>query len=59
MLKNLGSVKNAGIEATIQTTLIDTRRLSWDVTLSGSHGSNKLVSLGRDATGAGLGGGDG
>ena len=51
VLKNLGSVKNAGIEATIQTTLIDTRRLSWDVTLSGSHGSNKLVSLGLDATG--------
>jgi TonB-linked SusC/RagA family outer membrane protein len=51
VLKNLGSVKNAGIEATIQTTLIDTRRLSWDVTLSGSHGSNKLVSLGVDASG--------
>src|SRR5438876_2606331 len=51
VLRNLGSVKNAGIEATIQTTLVDTRQLSWDVTLSGSHGSNKLVSLGVDATG--------
>jgi hypothetical protein len=44
-------VKNTGVEAMIQATLIDTRRLSWDVTLSGSHGSNKLVSLGVDATG--------
>jgi hypothetical protein len=51
VLRNLGSVKNAGVEAMIQTTLVDTRRVSWDVTLSGSHGSNKLVSLGVDATG--------
>jgi len=51
VLRNLGSVKNAGIEGTIQTTILDTRRLSWDVTLSGSHGSNKLVSLGLDPTG--------
>ena len=51
VLRNLGSVKNTGVEATIQATLVDTRRLSWDVTLSGSHGSNKLVSLGVDATG--------
>jgi TonB-linked SusC/RagA family outer membrane protein len=52
VLRNLGSVKNAGIEATIHATLFDTRRFGWDVMLSGSHTSNKLVSLGRDATGA-------
>ena len=51
MLRNLGSVKNAGIEVAVQTTLVDTRQFSWDVTLSGSHLSNKLVSLGLDPTG--------
>jgi len=52
VLRNLGSVKNAGIEATIHATLVDLKRFGWDVMLSGSHTSNKLVSLGRDATGA-------
>src|SRR5438093_2638342 len=52
VLRNLGSVKNAGIEATIHTTLVDTRKLGWDVMVSASHTSNKLVSLGVDATGA-------
>jgi TonB-linked SusC/RagA family outer membrane protein len=52
VLRNLGSVKNAGIEASIQATLVDTRRFGWDVTVSGSHWSNKLVTLGVDATGA-------
>jgi len=51
VLTNLGSVKNAGIEASLQMTLLDSRTLGWDVTLSGSHWSNKLVSLGVDATG--------
>jgi TonB-linked SusC/RagA family outer membrane protein len=51
VLRNLGSVKNAGIEATIHATLADTRRFGWDVMLSGSHTSNKLVSLGFDAAG--------
>ena len=51
VLRNLGSVKNAGIEASIQATLIDTKLIAWDVTVSGSHLANKLVSLGVDATG--------
>jgi hypothetical protein len=51
VLRNLGSVKNAGIEATIHATLVDTRTIGWDVMLSGSHTSNKLVSLGFDAAG--------
>jgi TonB-linked SusC/RagA family outer membrane protein len=51
VLRNLGSVKNAGIEATIHATLVDSRRFGWDVMLAGSHGSNKLVSLGLDAAG--------
>lgn len=52
VLRNLGSVKNAGIEATIHATLVDSRTFGWDVMMSASHTSNKLVSLGRDASGA-------
>jgi hypothetical protein len=51
VLRNLGSVKNTGIEASIQATLVDLRNFGWDVNLSGSHETNKLVSLGVDATG--------
>jgi hypothetical protein len=52
VLENLGSVKNTGIEASITATLLDNRMLGWDVTLGGSHNTNKLVSLGLSATGA-------
>jgi TonB-linked SusC/RagA family outer membrane protein len=51
VLRNLGSVKNTGIEATIQAQLIDMRRFGWDANLSFSHATNKLVSLGNDANG--------
>ena len=51
VLRNLGSVKNTGIEASIQAQLVDRRAFGWDVTLSGTHESNKLVSLGVDANG--------
>lgn len=45
-LRNLGAVKNAGVEATITAQPIENRFLSWDVTLSGSANDNKVVSLG-------------
>lgn len=45
-LRNLGSVKNAGIEATISGQLIEGRVFSWDASLSGSMNANKVVSLG-------------
>ncbi|HVT38654.1 MAG TPA: SusC/RagA family TonB-linked outer membrane protein [Gemmatimonadaceae bacterium] len=51
VLRNLGSVQNTGIEATIQATLVNTQRFGWDVTASASHSGNKLVSLGLDPTG--------
>ena len=51
VVKNLGGVGNSGIEATLTTTLIDRRELGWDLTLSGSHNSNKINSIGVDATG--------
>jgi hypothetical protein len=48
---NLGSVKNGGIEAVTTLTLIDSRRLGWDMTVSASHNGNKIVSLGLSPSG--------
>jgi hypothetical protein len=51
VLRNLGSVKNAGVEATLTTTLLDRRNFGWDMSVSASHLANKVVSLGYDASG--------
>ena len=48
---NLGGVQNSGIEAQLNTTLIDRRALGWDITISASHNSNKVLSLGVDPAG--------
>ena len=44
--ENIGSMKNAGVEALIQSQLVNTDRLGWDVSLNGSTNSNKIVSMG-------------
>jgi TonB-linked SusC/RagA family outer membrane protein len=51
ILKNLGSVKNAGVELQINAQLVDRRNLGWDVTIGGAHNKNKLVTLGKDDAG--------
>ncbi|OYV74176.1 MAG: hypothetical protein B7Z72_00770, partial [Gemmatimonadetes bacterium 21-71-4] len=51
VLKNLASVQNSGLELEINTTLLNLRRVEWDVTVAASHNSNKIVSLGKDPTG--------
>jgi TonB-linked SusC/RagA family outer membrane protein len=51
VLRNLGSVRNTGVEATLTTTLLDLRNLGWDFTIAGSHNTNKIESLGFDANG--------
>jgi len=51
VLRNLGSVANSGVELTMNTTLIDRRNFEWDVTVTASHNSNKILSLGVDAQG--------
>src|SRR5207245_798337 len=51
VLKNLGSVSNSGYELTVNSTIIDRRALGWDITIAGSHNSNKILSLGTDASG--------
>jgi TonB-linked SusC/RagA family outer membrane protein len=48
VLENVGSTQNSGIEAQITAQILDTRRFGWDVTLSGSHNSNKILDLGVD-----------
>ena len=45
---NLGSVLNTGFEALITSQLIDRTNFGFNLTVSGSHNSNKLVSLGVD-----------
>jgi hypothetical protein len=51
VLRNLGSVKNAGIEVSLTGTLFDRKNFAWEATASGSHLANKVVSLGFDAAG--------
>ncbi|MEO6526716.1 MAG: SusC/RagA family TonB-linked outer membrane protein [Gemmatimonadaceae bacterium] len=44
--ENLGSVKNAGVEALLNAQLVDGRRFAWDVTFAASSNANKLVDKG-------------
>ena len=44
--ENIGSVRNRGIEAQIEATIVQSSQFSWDVNLSGSYNQNKIVSLG-------------
>jgi outer membrane receptor protein involved in Fe transport len=43
--ENLGNVTNRGIEASLILRPIDSRQLSWDVTLSGSYNANRLTRV--------------
>lgn len=45
-LENLGSVKNAGVEALVNAQVVQNRRFGWDMTFAASSNDNKLVSLG-------------
>jgi outer membrane receptor protein involved in Fe transport len=49
--RNLGSIRNSGIEATVTTTILDRPTFGWDLTVGGSHNSNKIESLGFDDKG--------
>ncbi len=50
VLKNLGSVQNTGIEFGTNATIIDRRSFGWDISVSASHNSNKILNLGIDPT---------
>jgi outer membrane receptor protein involved in Fe transport len=43
---NSGEVRNSGAELAINTRVVDSRSLSWDLSLSGSINNNKLINLG-------------
>jgi TonB-linked SusC/RagA family outer membrane protein len=45
-LANLGSVKNAGLEGLVTAQIINYNTIGWDLTVSASRNSNKLVKLG-------------
>jgi TonB dependent receptor len=45
VLTNLASVQNTGVEAVLTTTLVDRRKFAWDVTISASHGTNKILKV--------------
>ena len=47
-LRNLGSVKNAGVEVAINAQILQGDKLGWDINLSGSANENKVVSLGNN-----------
>jgi TonB-linked SusC/RagA family outer membrane protein len=45
-LENIGKTQNEGIEGSINAAIVNGRRFSWDMTLSGSFNKGKIVSLG-------------
>lgn len=46
MYENLGSVLNYGIEGSVTARVLQTRPVSWDVTVGASLNQNRLLSLG-------------
>jgi iron complex outermembrane receptor protein len=42
---NTGSLRNRGIEFTVNAKAISTKNFSWDIGLNGAHNSNTVVSL--------------
>lgn len=44
--ENIGEVRNRGFEVAINTSILDSKNFSWDLTASGSYNRNKIVSLG-------------
>ena len=45
-LRNLGSVKNAGVEVAINAQLVQRNAFGWDVNIATAANDNKVVSLG-------------
>jgi len=57
LIENVGSTQNWGHEVQVNAQLVTSRMVSWDVTLSGSHNSNKWLDLGIDPATCKLGAG--
>lgn len=52
--RNLGAVRNTGFEALLNGQLLDFGSVGFDLTLTYSANNNKLVKMGKDATGKDL-----
>lgn len=50
-----GELENSGYEYTLNATVLDKANFKWDISLIGSHNSNKLLSLAPGATKVDLG----
>lgn len=50
LLQNVGSTQNWGHELQVTAQLVTSRFIGWDVTVSGSHNSNKWLDLGKDVS---------
>jgi TonB-linked SusC/RagA family outer membrane protein len=53
-LKNLGSVKNAGVEISVNAQLVQRNAFGWDVNISTAANDNKVVSLGNTPAQTGI-----
>jgi hypothetical protein len=51
VLRNIGRIQNRGLEATIGGSVLNYRRFSYELSLSGSYNDNKIRSLGLDLAG--------
>jgi len=54
VLRNLGAVRNTGVEVSLVAQLLDLQAMGgfgWDVTIGGSRNKNKLITLGLDDAG--------
>lgn len=45
-LRNIGAVKNAGLEVSVTSLLVDREAFGWDISIATSANKNKVVSLG-------------
>lgn len=46
--RNIGSIENRGIEATLNSMNIETKNFNWSTTIMASHNENKLLELFND-----------
>jgi outer membrane receptor protein involved in Fe transport len=44
--ENIGEVRNRGIEASLNATIVNSKSFGWELTANGSYNKNNLVSLG-------------
>jgi TonB-linked SusC/RagA family outer membrane protein len=48
VLRNLGEVRNTGLEGALTVQVLDLPQVGWDMTIAGSRNDNEVVTLGKD-----------